>query len=279
MAVTTNFSFLKLIGADSAGYTTINNLIDSIDAILNARIPASSDATSVIGRASSTVGATAPIIAAADNTVLKRSGGALSFGTISQSSINDFVFTNEAARDAAITSPTEGMRAYLTAPTIPAATGSVTSIPTGIQTIYNGSVWVCVTEVASTSVTNTNFSLTSSFAAGWTGGSGDTSHNNVTLVTGTTALVNLGLIADNASNSTPILLGVSVTGASSISASYTYSVAGNVFSIGNIGGCNGAVIVTGLTAGTNTFTLLATNGAPTQTMRANRRFISVRGIA
>jgi hypothetical protein len=42
MAVTTNFSFLKLIGADSAGYTTINNLIDSIDAILNTRLPGAS---------------------------------------------------------------------------------------------------------------------------------------------------------------------------------------------------------------------------------------------
>jgi hypothetical protein len=199
--------------------------------------------------------------------------------SIKQSQINDFVFTTEAARDAAITSPTEGMRAYLTAPTIPAATGSLTSIPTGVETVYNGSVWVCVTEVASTSVTNTNFSLTGSFAAGWTGGSGDTSHNNVTLVTGTTALVNLGLIADNSSGSTPILLGVSVTGASSISASYTYSVAGNVFASPLMGGCNGAVIVTGLTAGTNTFTLLATNASSTQTMRANRRFISVRGIA
>lgn len=189
------------------------------------------------------------------------------------------VFTNEASRDAAIPTPTEGMRTYLTAPTIPAATGSVTSIPTGVETVYNGSVWVCVTEVASTSVTNTNFSLTNTFSAGWASGSGDTTVNSVTLVTGTTALVNLGLIADNASATTPILLGVSVTGASSISATYTYSVAGVVFTSPSIGGCNGAVIVTGLTAGTNTFVLLATNGAATQTMRANRRFISVRGIA
>jgi hypothetical protein len=123
------------------------------------------------------------------------------------------------------------------------------------------------------------FSLTGSFATGWTSGSGDTSNNNVTLVTGTTALVNLGLIADLASGSTPILLGVAVVGASSISASIPYSVAGTVFANPLTGGCNGAVIVTGLTAGTNTFTLLATNASSTQTMRANRRFISVRGIA
>ena len=190
------------------------------------------------------------------------------------------VFTNEAARDAAIPSPVEGTRAYLTAPTIPAATGSLTIIPTGVHTVYNGSVWVCLTEVASTSVTNTNFNLTSTFSAGWTSGGGDTINNSVTLVTGTTAFVNLGLIVDNASSTTQVSLGVSVTGASSQSATNAYSVAGIVLASTAVGtGANGALIVTGLTAGTNTFNLLATNNAPTQTMRALRRFISVRGIA
>jgi len=39
MAVTTNFSFTKLVGTDYAGYSTINVLIDSIDTLLNVRIP------------------------------------------------------------------------------------------------------------------------------------------------------------------------------------------------------------------------------------------------
>jgi hypothetical protein len=41
---------------------------------------------------------------------------------------NDNVFTDEAARDAAITSPTEGMHAYLTASTVAAATGGTTAV-------------------------------------------------------------------------------------------------------------------------------------------------------
>ena len=42
MAVTTNFSFTKLVGTDYAGYSTINALIDSIDSILNTRFPSAS---------------------------------------------------------------------------------------------------------------------------------------------------------------------------------------------------------------------------------------------
>lgn len=116
MAVTTNFSFLKLVGADSAGYTTINSLIDSIDAILNARIPASATATSVIGRASSTAGATSPIVATVDGTVLQRSGSTLSFAQIDTSSISSVyaghtIAANIAARPA---SPTAGQMIYQT---------------------------------------------------------------------------------------------------------------------------------------------------------------------
>ena len=43
-------------------------------------------------------------------------------------------YTNEAARDAAITAPAEGMRAYLTDPTSPAGAGK--------QTVYSGAAWV-----------------------------------------------------------------------------------------------------------------------------------------
>jgi hypothetical protein len=45
MAVTTNFSFTKLVGTDYAGYSTINTLIDSIDSILNTRFPGASTST------------------------------------------------------------------------------------------------------------------------------------------------------------------------------------------------------------------------------------------
>lgn len=45
MAVTTNFSFTKLVGTDYAGYNTINALIDNIDSILNTRFPGASTST------------------------------------------------------------------------------------------------------------------------------------------------------------------------------------------------------------------------------------------
>ena len=60
----------------------------------------------------------------------------------------NIIFLNEATRDAAIPSPVEGQQCYLTAPTVPAATGSITAVPTGVQVIYNGSVWVCTTPIA-----------------------------------------------------------------------------------------------------------------------------------
>ena len=269
MAVTTNFSFLKLVGADSAGYTTINSLIDSIDAILNARIPASAAAASVIGRSGSTAGATAAIVATTDGHVLRRTSGSVNFGTISQSSISDFVFTNEAARDAAITSPTEGMRAYLTAPTIPAATGGITAVPTGIQTIYNGSGWVCVTDVcAFTADSGTRAGGSYDILTG--GGTAPT----VVLTTGTTAYVSFGAqVSTSAYIQTS--LGVSINGSVPTSPLTANYIAGTTST--SYGNNAKTICVTGLTAGTNTFSLkyLTSSGTGTFT----DRYINVRGIA
>jgi hypothetical protein len=86
-------------------------------------------------------------------------------------------FTTEAARDTAITAPTEGMVAYLTAPTIPTFTG-------GALTIYNGSVWVCISEQAAT--VSTFESTTSTTYTNLT-----TTGPAVTLVTGTAAMISL----------------------------------------------------------------------------------------
>jgi hypothetical protein len=189
----------------------------------------------------------------------------------------DYVFTNEAARDAAITSPTEGMRAYLTAPTVPAATGSVTLIPTGVETIYNGSVWVVTTEVGSTTSGSSVFSMGfSAFDTPWTSGTGDTTSNTVQTVTGTTALVSLGVVNSSAQSLTPFWLSVDVTGATSLSAAQSRSITGVTTTIG--GGANGSFILTGLTAGTNLFTLVGVAGQ-SGFMTAQHRFINVRGIA
>jgi hypothetical protein len=163
------------------------------------------------------------------------------------------VFTNEAARDAAITAPEEGMIAYLTAPTVPAATGATsTSLPTGITTIYNGSVWVCTTEVGA-AATAASQTLTTSYADL----SVSSTVTSVTLVTGTTALVMMyaRLTSSNQNYGTLNVktgtVSASATGASTPgNGSGAPSVpAGRTF------------VMTGLTAGTNTFTLIGTANA------------------
>ncbi len=186
------------------------------------------------------------------------------------------VFTNEAARDAAITSPTEGMHVYLTAATVPAATGSITAVPTGVQTIYNGSVWVCVTEVGARSETNAQTQSTS-FVSTLTG---DATAISVTLVTGTTALVSFTFSAYT--SGTVVSAAVSVSGASTIAASAGKSavkqdlsnVAANLTSHGN------SFVFTGLTAGTNTFTLqYKTAAAVNAFFDTSGRSLTVKGIA
>ena len=62
MAVTTNFSFTKLVGTDYAGYSTINVLIDSIDTILNTKVGISSIAAPVSTAVNLTVATTSKSI-------------------------------------------------------------------------------------------------------------------------------------------------------------------------------------------------------------------------
>lgn len=184
------------------------------------------------------------------------------------------VYTNEAARDAAITSPAEGMTAYLTAPTVPAATGGAGTafVPTGITTIYNGSVWVCVTPVGA--FTQNSGSVTStSMTATLTGSPGI--NPSVTLVTGTTAIITLtSLLYNSGVNVTQ--MGVAVSGATTLAASTTI---GYVITTAQVAGveCTRQVLLSGLTAGTNTFTLNYRVAAGTGTFEG--RTITVQGIA
>jgi hypothetical protein len=156
------------------------------------------------------------------------------------------VFTNEAARDAAITAPSEGMHAYLTAPTVPAATGATsTSVPTGITTIYNGTVWVCVTEIGAAAASASQ-TLTTSYADLAV----SSTNTSVTLVTGTTALVMMAARATLASNFCTLNVKTGTTAATAAGATTPgttgYGIAAKTF------------VMTGLTAGTNTFTLQGT---------------------
>jgi hypothetical protein len=193
---------------------------------------------------------------------------AAQMNTLQQQAV--MTFTTEAARDAALTAPTEGMVAYLTAPTVPAATGTTTFVPTGIQTIYNGSAWVCVTGVGSVSAfsqTTTSTSYTDLATVG----------PSVTLSTGTSALVQLSSLVTAGATGAVSLLSVAVSGASTIAATdakavFTSSSSGS-FQIA----AGRAVVIGGLTAGTNTFTIKYRVTASTGTFEGRELF--VQGIA
>ena len=161
------------------------------------------------------------------------------------------IYATEALRDAAITSPFEGQRAYITGSTVAAATGNVTGVPTGITTIYNGSAWVCITPIAAKS--NVLASTTStSYVTTLTG---DATALSVTLSTGTTALVTLSTQAFNTSGGSSNYATVSVSGATTLAAADGQSAAGTTGGANYGMSNNRTQIITGLTAGTNTFTL------------------------
>jgi hypothetical protein len=171
-------------------------------------------------------------------------------------------FTTEAARDAALPVPTEGMVAYLTAPTVPTFTG-------GCLTIYNGTVWVCV---STQSATVTTFQGTSS--ASYTDLA--TVGPSVTLVTGTAAMISFGA-SINAPSGQQCQLSFAVSGATTLAASDTNSTFGGGVTGGLSGSLSRTMVISGLTAGTNTFTLKYSSSGGTANFR--NRDISVTGIA
>jgi hypothetical protein len=180
------------------------------------------------------------------------------------------IFTNEAGRDAAIPSPYEGQRVYLTAPTVPAATGTTTAVPTGVTTIYNGSVWVCTTELGASSATDAT-TTSASFVTTLTS---DGTAVAVTLVTGTTAAICLGFVGNVSGPNTQILT-YSVSGATTVAAADENGLLMGA-SATNLSSHRSQVI-TGLTAGTNTFTLnyRTTGGTATYV----ERWLMVNGVA
>ncbi len=210
-----------------------------------------------------TLGTVAP-----GNVLRANSGTAAYNNVIGNLYMGQPTFTNEAARNAAITSPDEGMAAYLTASTVATATGGSTAIPTGVQTIYNGSVWVCVTPVgAFTNDTGTR--ATNSYGTLTGGGT----NPSATLVTGTTALVHFSASMFNSlASNTFVSVAVSgdTTSAANDDRSISFTTTAGI-------GTGRTVLLTGLTAGTNTFTL--NYKAETGTGSFLRRHIIVQGIA
>ena len=188
-------------------------------------------------------------------------------------------FTNEAARDAAFGGSLapialqEGMRAYLTASTVAASTGNVTGTPTGITTVYNGSVWVCTTPVAAKS----NVAGTTTSTSFVTTLTGDGTAISCTLVTGTTALVTMSHQGANSTAGQNNVISLSVSGATTLAAADAQN-ATQTAPAANYGmSLNRTQLITGLTAGTNTFTLNYRVTGGTATM--NSRDFVVVGIA
>lgn len=184
-------------------------------------------------------------------------------------------FTNEAARDAAIPATgialQEGMTAYLTASTVTAATGSITYVPTGVTTVYNGSVWVCTTPVAAKSETSGTRANTA-YATTLTG---DATAISCTLVTGTSALIQMTARLSNSSGGETVWTTVSVSGATTIAAADVNGF--NLYELGLGQVVHRTLVLGGLTAGTNTFTMNYRNTSGTATW-AVRDFV-VTGIA
>lgn len=155
---------------------------------------------------------------------------------------NPMIFTTEAVRDAALTSLSEGMVAYLTAPTVPSAAGTVTNVPTGVLTIYNGSVWVCKTQVGANSAGTSSTFGTSYVNIG-------AAVTSVTLVTGTSALVSFAARINGNGNFAVVSVKTDTVAASdnwgAFNQASAYITVGRTF------------VMSGLTAGTNTFTMQA----------------------
>lgn len=165
-------------------------------------------------------------------------------------------FVNAAERNTQIPAPTAGMRCYLVTP--------------GVEQIHNGTAWVTTTPVAATVMTQEG-TTSVSFADMTTPGP------TVTVETGTRALVTVGAAAGTAPASGPIVsaLGLVVSGASSIGVQEvaTYSITGGY---GWPLYLSNTVLVTGLTAGANTFKLqYRTNGGNPY---FSGRLISVQGL-
>ena len=181
-------------------------------------------------------------------------------------------FTTEAARDTALPTPTEGMFAYITAPTIPAAAGSITYVPSGIQTIYNGAAWVCLTAISGfQSATGTTSSAT--YTATLSGSPG--TNVAVTIVTGTTAEITIGAFHSINGAGNDAIVGVAVSGATTLAASSTQRLSNaNTNNVQH----SYTYILSGLTAGTNVFTLNYIGGS-TATQTVSNRTLTVKGVA
>ena len=154
------------------------------------------------------------------------------------------VFTNEAARNTAITSPTEGMIVYLTAPTEPSGTGMTI---TGIRQIYDGAAWTTVSPICGLVQTSETYSTT---AYGDLATAGPT----VSIRTGTSAIVTLSATIETVAATRGGTMSFTVSGATTIAAADTNSIFVYATTADAFAAISRSFLLTGRTAGVNTFT-------------------------
>lgn len=162
------------------------------------------------------------------------------------------IYATEALRDAAITSPFEGQRAYITASTVAACTGDTAGTPpvTGIQTIYNGSNWVCVTPISAHTATG---GTTSAGAATPTLTGGGT-NPSVTLSIGTDVLITLSCNINAASTGAYYSVVVG-SGANTIASSTNNAIRFDISAANYGASVSKTWRISGLTPGTQTLVM------------------------
>lgn len=183
-------------------------------------------------------------------------------------------FIDEAARDAAIPTPYEGLEVYLTSPTGVSATGETTFIPAGIKTVYNGSNWVCITPVSARTSTAGTVDV-NPWAALTGGGTAPT----VTLQTGTKALVTINTVVTPSVTSTQVwYVGVSISGATTRSVDgWAYIGRPSSVAFAEQSG-SASFVITGLTPGANTFGLLYGRVNVSGAVQFSNRIITAVGL-
>jgi hypothetical protein len=149
-----------------------------------------------------------------------------------------WVFADAAARTAAVTSPQEGNMSYLK--------------DTNSTEYYSGSAWVAVGAASSpasaSAETLTNQTTTS------TSYTGLATATAVTLTTGTKAMIMFSAEIELAGTADRAYMSYAVSGATTIAASDAFSINIKTNATQTIDAHSYAYIVTGLTAGSNTFT-------------------------
>jgi hypothetical protein len=188
----------------------------------------------------------------------------------------DGIYTTEALRDAAIPTPFEGQRAYITASTVAACTGDTAGTPpvTGIETIYNGSVWVCVTPIsAHTATAGTTAAALPGTATLTSGGTNPT----VTLSIGTDILVTVSCFITGTTTGN-YYCNFTGTGANTIASSTNNAVRWDVSVAGYGASLSKTFRLSGLTAGTQVLTLNY-SAHPGGTGTYGGRAITAQGIA